>query len=168
MKANLKFYEDKSQKIIADLAKFQRQSGILSFLRFVSFFGTVALIIAGYAGKMPVLYIVAGLIFALFVVLCIVHGKIIDRVNYLNELSKVNLSYIARIKGDFNELRNIAVKGLKRAEDIGAAKNRLYGKEFDVPEHDYCADLDIFGKKSLFSLFNVSETSFGRRRARAI
>ncbi len=164
MKANLKFYEDKSQKIIADLAKYQRQSGILSFLRFVSFFGTVALIIAGYAGKMPVLYIVAGLVFSLFVILCIVHGKIIDRVNYLNELSKVNLSYIARIKGDFNELRNIAVKGLKRAEDIGAAKNRLYGKEFDVPEHDYCADLDIFGKKSLFSLFNVSETSFGRRR----
>lgn len=164
MKANLKFYEDKSNVIIADLAGYQRQSGILSFMRCVSFFGTVALIVAGYAGKIPVLYILGALLFVLFAILCIIHGKVIDKVNYLNELFKVNSSYIARICGDFNELRNIAVKGLKRAEDIGDAKNRLYGKEFYMPEHDYCADLDIFGKKSLFSLFNVSETSFGRRK----
>ena len=42
------------------------------------------------------------------------------------------MKYIARIKGDFNELRNIAVKGLRRAEDIGFAKNRLYGREFGL------------------------------------
>ena len=76
----------------------------------------------------------------------------------------MNSSYIARIKGDFNELRNIAVKGLKRAEDIGLAKSRLYGRDFEISDHDYCMDLDVFGKKSLFSLLNVSETSFGRRR----
>ena len=164
MKANLKFYEDNDKKIIADLAKYGRQSGILSFLRLFSFLGTVGLIIGAYAGNIPALYFAGGLVFILFVVLCIIHGGILDKVNYLTELSKVNSSYIARIKGDFNELRNIAVKGLKRAEDIGAAKNRLYGKEFDVPGHDYSLDLDLFGKKSLFSLLNVSETSFGRKR----
>ena len=164
MKANLKFYEDKEQTIIADLARYGRQSGILSFLRLISFLGAAGLIIGGYAAKFPVLYFAGGAVFILFVVLCIIHGGIIEKVNYLNELSKVNASYIARIKGDFNELRNIAVKGLKRAEDIGAAKNRLYGKDFEVADHDYCADLDLFGKKSLFSLFNVSETSFGRKR----
>ncbi len=164
MKANLKFYEDKEKTIIADLARYGKQSGILSFLRLISFLGAAGLIIGGYACKMPLLYYAGGAAFILFVVLCFVHGGIIDKVNFLTELSKVNASYIARIKGDFNELRNIAVKGLKRAEDIGSAKNRLYGKEFDVADHDYCADLDIFGKKSLFSLLNVSETSFGRKR----
>ena len=164
MKADLKYYEDKEKEIIAGLAKYGRQSGILSFLRLLAFLGAVALFIGAYAANIPLLYAAGAVVFIAFVVLCIIHGGILDKVNYLTELSKVNASYIARIKGDFNELRNIAVKGLKRAEDIGFAKNRLYGKDFDEPAHDYCLDLDIFGKKSLFSLLNVSETAFGRRR----
>ena len=164
MKANLNYYEEKDKSIIADLAKYGKQSGILSFLRLISFLGAVALFIGAYAAKIPALYFAGGAMLIVFIVLCIVHGGILDKVNYLNELSKVNASYIARIKGDFNELRNIAVRGLKRAEDIGLAKSRLYGKDFEVQDHDYCLDLDVFGKKSLFSLFNVSETSFGRRR----
>ena len=164
MKADLKFFEEKEQVIIAGLAKYGRQSGILSFMRLICFLCAVILIIWGYIVHKPVIYISGGVVFVLFIVLCIIHGGIIDKVNYLTELKKVNSSYIARIKGDFNKLRNIAVKGLKRAEDIGAAKNRLYGKDFDEPDHDYCADLDLFGKKSLFSLLNISETAFGRRR----
>ena len=164
MKANLKFFEDKQQVIIADLARYGRQSGILSFMRLISFLCAVILAIWGYIIHAPALYCSGGAAFVLFIVLCIIHGRIIEKVNYLTELNKVNSSYIARINGDFNELRNIAVKGLKRAEDIGSAKNRLYGRDFDEPDHDYCADLDLFGKKSLFSLLNISETSFGRRR----
>ena len=164
MKANLKFYEDKEQVIIADLARYGRQSGILSFMRLITFICAVILAIWGYIIHAPALYCSGGAAFVLFIVLCIIHGRIIEKVNYLTELNKVNSSYIARINGDFNELRNIAVKGLKRAEDIGSAKNRLYGRDFDEPDHDYCADLDLFGKKSLFSLLNISETSFGRRR----
>lgn len=164
MKANLNFFTDKQKVIIADLAKYERQSGIFSFLRLFSFLATAGLIVWGIVSNGTLLISGGVVIFVLFVVLCIIHGGIIDKISYLNELSKVNQSYIARIKGDFNELRNIAVKGLKRAEDIGIAKSRLYGKDFDVPQHDYCLDLDIFGKKSLFSLLNVSETSFGRKR----
>ena len=164
MKANLKFHTDKQEVIIADLAKFERQSGIFSFLRLLSFLGAAGLIIWGVISNNPAIIACGGALFVLFIVLCIIHGGILSKIQYLNELSKVNQSYIARIKGDFNELRNIAVKGLKRAEDIGLAKTRLYGKDFDQPQHDYCCDLDLFGKKSLFSLFNVSETSFGRRK----
>ena len=164
MKANLNYFTDKQKVIIADLAKYERQSGIFSFLRLFSFLAAAGLIVWGIVSNGTLLIAGGVVIFVLFVVLCIIHGGIIDKISYLNELSKVNQSYIARIKGDFNELRNIAVKGLKRAEDIGIAKSRLYGKDFDVPQHDYCLDLDIFGKKSLFSLLNVSETSFGRKR----
>ena len=164
MKANLNYYEEKDKSIIADLASYGRQSGILSFFRLITFLGAAGLIIGGIASQIPALYISGAFIFLSFIIFCIVHGRILDKVNYLTELSKVNSSYIARIKGDFNELRNIAVKGLKRAEDIGLAKSRLYGKDFEVADHDYCVDLDVFGKKSLFSLLNVSETSFGRRR----
>jgi len=164
MKANLNSFTEKQKVIIADLAKYERQSGIFSLLRLLSFICAAGLIIWGIVSNGTLIIVGGVAIFVIFVVLCIIHGGIIDRITYLNELSKVNQSYIARINGDFNELRNIAVKGLKRAEDIGNAKSRLYGKDFDVPQHDYCLDLDIFGKKSLFSLLNVSETSFGRKR----
>lgn len=164
MKANLNFFTDKQKVILADLAKYNRQSGILSFLRLIAFLGAASLIIWGVLVNNPVIYISGIIMFILFVFLCVIHGKVIYKTQYLSELNNVNSSYIARIKGDFNELRNIAVKGLKRAEDIGLAKSRLYGKDFDSVDHDYCGDLDLFGKKSLFSLFNVSETSFGRRR----
>lgn len=164
MKANLNYYSGKEKSIIADLAHYEKQSGILSFLRLISFLATAGLIIGGIAGKIPVLYFAGAAAFILFIVLCIIHGGILEKVSYLTELKKVDSAYIARINGDFNELGNISVTGLKRAEDVSFAKNRLYGTEFDMPEHDYCADLDLFGKKSLFSLLNVSETSFGRRK----
>ena len=164
MKADLKFYKDKEQVIIADLAKYGRQSGFLSFLRLILFLGAAALIIWGYLSNYPLLYFGGGAFFIVFVVLCFIHNGIMAKVNYLNELLKVTSSYIARINGDFTELRNIAVKGLKRADDISSAKISLYGLDYDVPDHDYCEDLDLFGKKSLFALLNISETSFGRRR----
>lgn len=164
MKANLNFFTDKQKVILADLAKYERQSGIFSFLRLITFLGAAGLIIWGIVSHQAFIIASGIAVFVLFIALCFIHGRIISKLQYLNELNKVTQSYIARIKGDFNELRNIEVKGLKRAEDIGNAKNRLYGKEFDEPQHDYCCDLDIFGKKSMFSLFNISETSFGRRK----
>ena len=164
MKANLDFHLNKQKAIAAELAGFNGRSGFLSFARLIFFAGAAALIIWGSVSSLMVPVICGILLFAAFLMLCLIHGKVLARVDYLNELDKVNSSYMARIKGDFNELRNIAVKDQKRAEDIGLAKNRLYGKDFEEPEHDYCCDLDLFGKKSLFSLFNVSETSFGRKR----
>ena len=164
MKADLNYYIEKEKVILADLAKYEGQSGILSFLRLVTFLCSVIAVIWGVVSKNPVLYVSGAIVFVVFVVLCFIHSGIISKVEYLKELQKVNFFYMARIRGDFNELRNIAVKGLKRAEEIGLAKTRLYGKEFEDPDHDYCVDLDLFGKKSLFSLLNVSETSFGRRR----
>lgn len=164
MKANLDFHLNKQKAIEAELAGFNGRSGFLSFARLIFFAGAAALIIWGSVSSLMVPVICGILLFAAFLMLCLIHGKVLARVDYLNELDKVNSSYMARIKGDFNELRNIAVKDQKRAEDIGLAKNRLYGKDFEEPEHDYCCDLDLFGKKSLFSLFNVSETSFGRKR----
>ena len=164
MKADLNYYIEKEKVILADLAKYEGQSGILSYLRLVTFLCSVIAVIWGVVSKNPFLYVSGAIVFVVFVVLCFIHSGIISKVEYLKELQKVNSFYMARIRGDFNELRNIAVKGLKRAEEIGLAKTRLYGKEFDDPDHDYCVDLDLFGKKSLFSLLNVSETSFGRRR----
>ena len=164
MKSNLNFYIEKEKKILADLARYERQSGILSILRLITFAGSAGFVIWGIASKNIALNIIGALIFVAFVVLCIIHGKISDNVRYLTELSKVVSSYIARIKGDFDALEKIRISDLKRSDEIENARNRLYGKEFEEPSHYYCVDLDIFGKKSLFSLLNVSETAFGRRK----
>ena len=69
MKADLKFFEDKEQVIVAGLAKYGRQSGILSFLRLVSFLAAAGLIIGGVVVQNPLLYIAGALVFILFVVL---------------------------------------------------------------------------------------------------
>ena len=55
MKADLKYYEDKEKEIIAGLAKYGRQSGILSFLRLIAFLGAVALFVSAYAAGIPLL-----------------------------------------------------------------------------------------------------------------
>ena len=47
MKANLNFFTDKQKVILADLAKYERQSGIFSFLRLITFLGAAGLIIWG-------------------------------------------------------------------------------------------------------------------------
>ena len=94
MKANLNYYEEKDKSIIADLAKYGKQSGILSFLRLISFLGSAALFISAYAAKIPALYFAGGALFIVFIVLCIVHGGILDKVNYLNELSNYLLCFL--------------------------------------------------------------------------
>jgi fatty acid desaturase len=83
MKADLKYYEDKEKEIIAGLAKYGRQSGILSFLRLIAFLGAVALFVSAYAAGIPLLYLAGAVVFIAFIVLCIVHGGIQDKVNYL-------------------------------------------------------------------------------------
>ena len=37
------------------------------------------------------------------------------------------------------------------------------GSEFYDEKHDYALDLDVFGDTSLFALYNVSESAFGRK-----
>ena len=163
MTADKKFFEDNSQKISDLMKQYGRRSILLSVFRFVMFICGIASIVIAVAAKLPVFFILFGVFMIAFIVLCIIHGKVSAELNYHEALGIVNSKYIARINGDFDSLFSIVLNGLKRRDEREDAVRYASGSEFYTDDHDYCTDLDLFGKKSLFSRLNVSETSFGRR-----
>lgn len=163
MTARLKFFEDKNKDIEQSMMLHGRKSVTFSILRFALFIAAVVFLVMAITGKNTAFYFVFAAIVIAFTVLCIIHGKITAKLKYYEALSNVNSRYIARIKGDFDLLFELVCKDLKRRDEKEEARRSAGGNEFYIGDHDYCMDLDLFGKKSLFSLLNVSETSFGKR-----
>ena len=163
MTASPKIFEDKIQKINEMMTLYGRKSVLLSVFRFITFILATVSLVWAIVKNAPVFYLVFALLLIAFVVLCIVHGKVTANLNFYEALENVNARYIARIKGDFNGLYELVCKNLKRRDEREDAIRRASGTEFYVEGHGYCMDLDLFGRKSLFSLLNVSETAFGRR-----
>ena len=163
MRSDLAYFEKRSEELSEDIRATGRKSLILSILRFASFIISIFSLVFGYITAQGVLLLAGGAFLFAFFLLCYIHDGVRDRQDYLDSLYLVNQRYIARIKGDFQTLREVAVYGLKRREEIEDAIEWFSGNEFFTPDHDYCMDLDLFGKKSLFSLYNVSETQFGRK-----
>ena len=163
MTASPKLFEENNQKINESLKRYESRNNLLSVLRFILFVAGVFSLIWAILKKLPLFYLVFAVITIVFVVLCVVHGKVTAKLKYYEALLNVNSRYIARIKGDFDGLFALVCDGLKRRDEIEAATRYAGGTGFYRDDHDYCMDLDIFGKKSLFSRLNVAETSFGRR-----
>lgn len=163
MTADKKFFEDNSQKINDLMRLYGRRSILLSVFRLVMFICGVISVIVAITAKMPVLFLFFAFFIIVFIALCVIHGKVSAKLNYYEALSIVNSKYLARISGDFDSLFGIVLDGLKRRDEREEAVRYTSGSEFYTDDHDYCTDLDLFGRKSLFSRLNVSETSFGRR-----
>lgn len=163
MTSGPEFFEEKSRKIDDLIKLFARRSLFFSVMRFIIFVFSVASLIASIATKIPFFYSSLAVFLILFAVLCSVHGNVSAKLKYYETLKKVNDRYKARISGDFDSFFELVCEGLKRRDDREAAQRFASGMSFYTDGHDYCNDLDLFGKKSLFSLLNVSETSFGRR-----
>ena len=163
MTASPKIFEDKIQKINESMTLYGRKSVLLSVFRFITFVIAAGSLIWAIVKKAPAFYLIFALMLIAFIVLCIVHGKVTANLNFYEALENVNARYIARIKGDFAGLFELVCKNLKRRDEREEAIRRASGTEFYVEDHGYCMDLDLFGRKSLFSLLNVSETAFGRR-----
>lgn len=163
MKANLNAFEERELKITGDIKDSSSKSIILSIVRFATFILAISTLVWSVANKASIIGFSAACFFFAFIMMCFVHEGVRKKQNYFEMLSLVNSQYIARINGDFNTLGNAAVMGLKRRDDIEAAMDRFSGKEYFDANHDYCLDLDLFGRKSVFSLYNVSETAIGRQ-----
>jgi len=163
MKSNIQYFKDREEKISEQIRFNARRSILLSLLRLVSFLLMLFSFVWGIVNEVSV-FVYGGIaFFVAFLLLCFVHSRVRGEQELLENLYISNASYIARIEGDFDMLGKIAVTGLKRREEQQKALARLAGEEFIDLKHDYCVDLDLFGKKSLFALYNVSETGFGRR-----
>ncbi len=145
MKTELSFFTERSKKLDSEVKELERQTSKFSIFRLIVFLIAVGFIIAAFASKLYIPFIIPAVLFiAGFIVLCVFHSKTNAKLKYKRTLFAVNNEYIARINGDFSVLKD-------------------KGTEFSVKNHDYAVDLDIFGESSVYALYNISESAFGRR-----
>ena len=144
MKFSIDFFKKREQELDSIISELNSKCNKYSIFRLVTFLVCVALIIAGAATSLKtVFFILAAAVFIGFITLCVFHTKCMKELKYKSTLRDINSEYIARIESDFDKLKD-------------------HGDEFAVKEHDYSIDLDLFGESSLFSLYNISDSAFGR------
>lgn len=139
------YFEKRKTELETEIKALEKRSKSFSFLRLLLFTATAVAVFLEIYLKMPVLWAVAGVLFAAFIFLCVKHYKLSTKLKFKKTVNDINDCYIARFQGDFSKLTD-------------------KGNEFFVTDHDYCVDLDIFGESSLFALYNISESAFGRKR----
>lgn len=147
MNCSLESLTKKNNNLDSEIKALEKKSFYFSLFRLFSFIASVVLLILAFVFNDYNLFFLvsSALIFIGFVILCIVHFRLNSDLKFKRVVRDINLEYIARVTGDFSKLND-------------------KGTEFIVPEHDYCIDLDVFGDNSLFSLLNVSESAFGRKK----
>ena len=140
------FYEDLIPGLQEAKESIAKINGRFSIMRLICFLISAAFVIAGFVrGRSIPLFVVAGIAFLAFVVLCVIHDRIKKEEALLTAKLEASERYVARIKGDYSKL----------TDD---------GSEFINHQHMYTSDLDVFGPHSIFALYNISHFIFGRRR----
>lgn len=137
---------NRDKSLTTEIETLEKKGFYFSLFRLFSFLASVTFVILAINIK-TLTYVFCALafvIFAIFIALCVIHYKSSQILKSKKSIREINLEYLARINGDFSKLKD-------------------KGDEFIVPNHDYCIDLDLFGEQSLFSLYNISESAFGRR-----
>ena len=109
MRSDLAYFEKRSEELSEDIRATGRKSLILSILRFASFIISIFSLVFGYITAQGVLLLAGGAFLFAFFLLCYIHDGVRDRQDYLDSLYLVNQRYIARIKGDFQTLREVSL-----------------------------------------------------------
>lgn len=138
------FYSNRAEELDLKIKDLTSSGMRLSFIRLILFLCMVISFIFYVKNNFIVLLALSGLFLVLFILVCIKHNDIKLALSDKKLQYEINNQYIDRIKGSFESLLD-------------------EGNEYFVKEHDYCNDLDLFGKKSLFSLLNISESDYGRK-----
>ncbi|HEU5076047.1 MAG TPA: DNA mismatch repair protein MutS [Polyangiaceae bacterium] len=146
LKARRDFYRERERRFSAAAGALGARSRLISNLRGLSFAVLVVTAIWAFIDKSFVpggaIALVAGLAFA---VLVVIHGRVLAREDDQRRWARVNHDGELRVTGKWGKL----------PED---------GSRFASEEHAYAADLDVFGKNSLFQRINVAHTRYGQER----
>ncbi len=141
-------YQDAIRRYRAERAPYARRSLLLSRLRLLTFLPALALFILALSrGPLVPLLLAAGALFVLFGILVVLDARVDERLRWLDALLLVNQRAIARIDRAWDEM--------PPAEPPPGV---------DVDGHPYAADLDLFGRASLFQLLGPAATAMGARR----
>ena len=133
------YYEGKSSKLLKEM-------NTLSHLRIFTAVAAVFSII--FLSRITINYITWGisvLFLTIFIYLVYIHHKVKTANQYLLTVKEVNAASLKRLKGEWKEF-------LDR------------GDSFEMEEHNFSKDLDIFGQGSLYQWISTANTYIGKRR----
>ncbi len=137
-------YTARDRRFSAEAESLGKRSRLISNLRGVSF---GVLVIAGLFAMFGSTRVVPGVLSLVggvaFLVLVIVHARVIEREDEKRRYARVNRDALARCTGRFRELPE-------------------NGARFADAAHPYADDLDVFGPGSLFQRVCVAHTRFGQ------
>jgi hypothetical protein len=141
-------YEQAERRYIAERVPEARRSTLISRLRLLTFLpGAACLIWALSRGGAGLLVPLAAVLLGAFAVLVVWHARVEDRMAWLDALRLVNERAAARVRRDWNRLPDAtAPPGLA------------------LDAHPYAADLDLFGRASLFQWLGPAATATGGTR----
>ncbi|SCW39940.1 MutS domain V [Ruminococcaceae bacterium YRB3002] len=157
-------YLKKAEGIAEAISSLEHISSMISIGRIITFALSAFCLIFGYIKGFVWLGIIGVVVLAGFILLCRIHNRINNDRDYLKAYRKVCLCYSYRVAGDYDSLLESRIDELDKQKDKTYRTSLFTGEIFTVNDHDYCVDLGLFGKKSIFSLYNVCETVMGRRR----
>ena len=107
----------------------------------------ILIILSGwFAFKMEqnILWLVLIILIIAFLFLMKHHAALFNRKSFMSRLIQINQEEIAALDGDFSYFAS--------------------GFEFEIPNHDFSLDLDVFGQKSIFQMINRTSTSYGIKK----
>ena len=139
-------FSGQKEKLAGALLKEEAVSGRYSRIRTAVFLLAVFFFALGFRQGEKILFFVLAAISILFFVGTVwMHSRNKRKIRELSLLIQIHGEHESRIIHDFSAL----------SDD---------GHEFLNADHDFSADLDLFGKGSLFHLLNVGSTWHGRNR----
>jgi len=162
MNSRVDTFEERGKELASQISDLEHKSIVFSCLRFFAFILFLVCVVCGYVNSLMPLYIASAVLLTGFVILCYFHGKVTDRLRFTSSLYSVNADYIYRITGDFDGLLQNELQGISKADEKALNTEIFTGEEYYKNDHDYCQDLSIFGKRSIFTLLNTAETVMGR------
>ncbi len=141
-------YEEAERRYVAERVPEARRSTLISRLRLLTFLpGAACLVWALSRGPAPLLLPLAAVLLGLFGVLVVWHARVEDRIAWLEALRLVNERAAARVGRDWGRL---------------PAADAPPGVSLEA--HPYAADLDLFGRASLFQWLGPAATATGGNR----
>lgn len=135
-------YELRRDELRAQAQSLNKRSSTISVFRGLTFAASLAMAIAAWSGFLPsVAFWIAAITGLIFIVLVVAHALLITREDSIQKRLSWILAALDRIEG----------KPPPELQKIRPAP----------PNHPYAKDLDIFGKASLFSRMDTTQTEPG-------
>jgi DNA mismatch repair ATPase MutS len=135
------FYKVRIDTFSKNFENLKEKANRISGIRIISFLLGIVLIYFTTTISSNAVIITSALFVIVFGYIVFHHNKIHKRKNYTEILLKINTAEFQSLEGDFEAFKD--------------------GKRYNLPEHPFADDLDIFDKNSLFHSINRCSTFIG-------